>query len=78
MQFFDKIHTVFTATLTFVARRIQLFLSLVDRKVEFCVLLYCNDLIVLHSLGIFFLVRKIPFAGIELTSQRVRRLRGYL
>ena len=49
-----------------------------------------NDLIVLHSLGIFyfyffycillftFLVRKIPFAGIELTSQRVRRLRGYL
>ena len=25
-----------------------------------------------------FLVRKIPFAGIELTSQRVRRLHGYL
>ena len=23
-------------------------------------------------------MRKIPFAGIELTSQRVRRLRGYL
>ena len=42
-----------------------------------------NGLIVLHSLGIFififhFLVRKIPFTGIELTSQRVRRLRGYL
>ena len=40
-----------------------------------------NDLIVLHSLGIFsfsfsFLVRKIPFAGNELTSQRVRGLRG--
>ena len=40
-----------------------------------------NELIVLHPLGIFilfflFLVRKIPFAGIELTSQRVRRLRG--
>ena len=38
-------------------------------------------LIVLHPLGIFFLffsflVRKIPFAGIELTSQRVRGLRG--
>ena len=39
-------------------------------------------LIVLHPLGIFilvflvFLVRKMPFAGIELTSQRVRRLRG--
>ena len=41
-----------------------------------------NDLIVLHPLGIYifsffsFLVRKIPFAGIELTSQRVRGLRG--
>ena len=65
--------------LIFLARRIQPFLSLVDREVEFCVL----DLIVLHPLGIFtlfyfiiFLVRKIPFAGVELTSQRVRRLRG--
>ena len=42
-----------------------------------------NDLIVLHPLGIFFFFfffsgRKIPFAGIELTSQRVRRLHGYL
>ena len=42
-----------------------------------------NDLalIVLHPLSIFifvfcFLVRKIPFTGIELTSQRVRGLRG--
>ena len=40
-----------------------------------------NDLIVLHPLGIFsfilvFTVRKIPFAGIELTSQLVRGLRG--
>ena len=41
-----------------------------------------NDLIVFHPLGIFsfvfsfFLVRKIPFDGIELTSQRVRGLRG--
>ena len=65
--------------LIFLARRIQPFLSLVDREVEFCVL---TILIVLHSLGIFilffsfFLVRKIPFAGIELTSQRVRGLRG--
>ena len=46
-------------------------------------ILCANDLIVLHLLGIFvyifvFLVRKIPFAGIELTSQRVRRLHGYL
>ena len=50
--------------LIFVARRIQPFLSLVDREVEFCVLTI--DLIVLHPLGIFilvfsFLVRKIPF-----------------
>ena len=36
--------------LIFVARRIQPFLSLVDREVEFCVL------IVLHPLGIFILV----------------------
>ena len=68
--------------LIFIARRIQPFLSLVDREVEF---LCTNDLIVLHPLGVFFnsffsffffLVRKIPFAGIELTSQRVRGLRG--
>ena len=44
-------------------------------------ILCTNELIVLHPLGIFilvflFLVRKIPFAGIKLTSQRVRRLRG--
>ena len=44
-------------------------------------ILCTNELIVLHSLGIFsfvfsFLVRKIPFAGVELTSQRVRGLRG--
>ena len=64
--------------LIFLARRSQPFLSLVDREVEF---LCTNDLIVLHPLGIFFfvfsfLVRKVPFAGIELTSQRVRGLRG--
>ena len=62
--------------LIFLARRIQPFLFLVDRQVEFC-------LIVFHWLGLFyfifiFLVRKISFAGIELTSQCVRRLRGYL
>ena len=43
-------------------------------------ILCTNDLIVLHPLGILFSffsfsVRKIPFAGIELTSQRVR---GYM
>ena len=40
--------------LIFLARRIQPFLSLVDREVEFCILI--NDLIVLHPLGIFILV----------------------
>ena len=40
-----------------------------------------NDIIVLHPLGLFififsFLVGKTPFAGIELTSQRVRWLHG--
>ena len=52
-----------------------MFLSLVDREVD-----------VLHSLVVFFcfyfyfyfLVRKIPFTGIKLTSQRVRRLRGHV
>ena len=66
--------------LIFLARRIQPFLSLVNREVEFCVL---TILIVLHPLGIFsfsflFFGRKIPYAEIELTSQRVRRLHGYL
>ena len=37
--------------LIFLARRIQLFLSLVDREVEFCVQM---TLVVLHPLGIFF------------------------
>ena len=64
--------------LIFLARRIQPFLSLVDRQVKF---LCTNDLIVLHPLAFLFLffsflVRKIPFVGIELTSQRVRGLRG--
>ena len=36
--------------LLFLARRIQPFLSLVDREVELCT----NELIVLHLLGIFF------------------------
>ena len=40
-------------TLIFLARRIQPFLSLVDREVEFCVL---TILIVLHPLGIFFFI----------------------
>ena len=39
--------------LIFLARRIQPFLSLVDREVEFGIL---NGLIVLHPLGIFIFV----------------------
>ena len=39
--------------LIFLARRIQPFLSLVERKVDFFVL---NDLIVLHLLGILFFI----------------------
>ena len=38
--------------LIFLARRIQPFLSLVDREVEFYIC--TNDVIVLHPLGIFF------------------------
>ena len=74
------IHLSAVRALIFLARRIQPFISLVDREVEFCVL---TILIVLHPLGIFsfsflFFVRKIPLAGIGHTSQRVRRLHGYL
>ena len=69
-------------SLIFLARRIQPFFSLVDREVGF---LCTNDFIVLHTrvghfflVFSFFLVSKIPFAGIELTSQRVSGLHGYL
>ena len=43
----------------FLARRIQPFLSLVDREVEFCVLLNNDLIIVLHPLGILILFFKI-------------------
>ena len=64
--------------LIFLARRIQPFLSLADREVEFCVLTIQSFSTRWAFLVLFFsfLVRKIPFAGIELTSQRVRGLRG--
>ena len=39
----------------FLARRVQSFLSLVDREVEF---LCANELTVLHLLGIYIFVRK--------------------
>ena len=64
--------------LIFLARRIQPFLSLVDREVEFCVLTIksFSTRWTLFLVSFFsFSVRKIPFAGIELTSQRVR---GYM
>ena len=54
--------------LIFLARRIQPFLSLVDREVS----TRWAFLFLFSS----FLVRKISFAGVELTSQRVRGLRG--
>ena len=53
--------------LIFLARKIQPFLSLVDREVEFCVLTFNRSPPVGHFF-FFFLVRKIPFVGIELTS----------
>ena len=63
--------------LIFLARRIQPFLSLVDREVEFCALTIQSFSTRWAFLFSFFSfsVRKIPFAGIELTSQRVR---GYM
>ena len=70
----------------FLARRIQPFLSLVDRVVEFYAL-PGNNLIGLHLLGIFIFIfifiyfyfskEKSQLPGFEPTSQRVRRLRGY-
>ena len=55
----------------FLARRIQPFISL-DREVEFCVLTINRSPLVGHFHFIFLiLVGKIPFTGIELTSQRV-------
>ena len=73
------IHLLYAVrALIFLARRIQPFFSLVDRKVEFCVLTIKSFSTRWAFLFLFFsfLVRKIPFAGIELTSQRVRGLRG--
>ena len=57
--------------LIFLARRIQPFLSLVDCEVEFCVLTIelFSTRWAFFSLFFSFLVRKIPFAGIGLTSQ---------
>ena len=72
------IHLSAVRALIFLVRRIQPFFSLVDREVEFCVLTIQSFFTRNAFLFLFisFLVRKIPFAGIELTSQRVRGLRG--
>ena len=58
--------------LIFLARRIQPFLSLVDRNFVKSFSTRWAFYFCFFSL----LVRKIPFAGIELTSQRVKGLRG--
>ena len=65
--------------LIFLARRIQPFLSLVDREVEFCVLTIqslstCWAFVFIYF---YFLVRKISFTGIRThvpTCQKVTRL----
>ena len=74
--FFSRLLSAVRA-LIFLARKIQPFLSLVDREVEFCVLTMKSFSTRWAFLFLFFnfLVRKIPFAGVELTSQRVRGLR---
>ena len=67
--------------LIFLVRRIQPFLSLVDREVEFFVLTRrFNRSPLIGHICLYFLLlsEKIPFTGIELTSQCVKRLRGYL
>ena len=49
---FIHLPSALRALICFLARRIQPFLSLVDREVEFCVLTIFR-LIVLHSSGIY-------------------------
>ena len=58
--------------LLFLARRIQPFLSLVDREVEFCRLVGH-----LFYFILFFGEEKSQSPGFELKSQRVRRFRDY-
>ena len=73
------VHLSAVRALIFLAIRIQPFLSLVNREVELCVLTiqsFSTPVGHFYFSCSVFLVRKIPFAGIELTSQRVRGLRG--
>ena len=64
--------------LTFLARRIQPFLSLVDREAEFCVLtIESFSTCWAFYFHFYFLVRKIPFTGIRThvpTCHKVARL----
>ena len=65
--------------LIFLVRRIQPFLSLVDREVEF---LRTNDLIVLHLLGIYFylfiyLMWEFFFPGYRHLNSRPNASEGY-
>ena len=53
--------------LIFLAKRIQLFLSLVDREVKFlCTNGFNRSPLIEQILIFYFVVRKIPFTGIEL------------
>ena len=66
--------------LIFLARRIQPFLPLVYREVEFCVLTiksFSTCWAFLFSFFLFFGEKKSRLSGFELMSQRVRRLRDY-
>ena len=64
----------------FLAKMIQPFLSLVDREVEFCVLTISSFSTCCASIlfyFVFFCEEKYQLPEFELTSQRVRRFRGY-
>ena len=61
----------------FLAIRIQPFLSLVDREVEFCVRLNRSPLdghILFYFYLVFFSEKKSQLPGFELTSYRVKKV----
>ena len=63
--------------LPFLARRIQPFLSLVDREAELCVPTISSFSTCWAFLFFIFSEEKSQLPGFELTSPRVRRLQGY-
>ena len=74
------IHLPFAVlALTFLARRIQPFLILVNREVKFCVLtmLSFSTCWAFFFFLSFFSEEKSQLTGSELTSQRVSKFRGY-